>query len=599
MIKNKIIYPLALGALVLSGCATNSVLDKDARNKIITKNLSLLEKNQPDLVGMKLTLPDAIARALLFNMDVRTKAMEQAVELGQLSVENLEMLPQLTAKAGYSVRSKQSASYSKNLITNTVSADASTSTDKKLTTASLGLTWNILDFGQAYLKSQQQSDNVLIAQERRRQTMQNIISDVRLAFWQAYAGQHALSDVNSVIKDTKIALSQISKLEREFPTLALQSQAELLETLQKLLQLKRNIEKSPYKLAALINIKPGKKLHIVAKHKPSLARLRISNSSKYKLCSNESFIESLERRTLLSRPELRISDYNVRIRQKELKKVLISMLPGVGIDFSHNYTNNSFAVNNKFSQLGLSVNFNIFNLFKYPAHKRAANARLALEEQRRLAFSLAALTQLHVSIADYNSIYREMKYSTKLKNVNFKILKHQKDEARANGLSEREVKRNIEVIISRLNSIQTHISDHILYADLQNALGRVYVSLGEEISSPVNLTMLSAKMNKSEATQALKNLKVDIKRRVNQMRNFNKYLKQTANVSCSNVSQTSKKAIKMQTKVKAKAKINKSAKAITLEKFDKEITSKTYKEQKNAGYTLLDKEQSTMSFTDK
>ncbi len=539
MIKNKIIHLVALSSLVLSGCASNSVLDKEERNKIITRNLDLLEKNQPELKSDELTLSEAIARALLFNMDARTKAMEQAVELGQLGVDNLEMLPQLTAKAGYSVRNNRSASFSQNLVTGSRSSDPTTSTDKNLRTASLGLTWNLLDFGQSYIKSKQQADNVLIAEERRRQTMQNIISDVRLAFWQAYAGQHALPDVELVINDTKRALSQIKQLEKDFPTLALESQAELLETLQKLLKLKRNIEKAPYKLAALVNLKPGRKLLIKAEHQPKLSKLKISDSSGYKSCRDESLIESLERRALLSRPELRISDYNVRIRQKELKKVLISMLPGIGIDLSHNYTSNSFAVNNRFNQLGLSVNFNIFNILKYPAHKKAANARLALEEQRRLAFSLATLTQLHVAIADYNSIHKELNYSNKLKKVNFRILKHQRDEAVANGLSKSEVNRNIEVIISRLNSIQSHIVDHVLYADLQNSLARVYVSLGEEISSPINLSVLSTRMNKDDATQALNNLTPVIKQRIADMRNFNNYLRQDSAVDCDSNSSAS------------------------------------------------------------
>ena len=47
------------------------------------------------------------------------------------------------------------------------------------------MSWNLLDFGVSYYRARQQADQVLIAEERKRKVVQNILADTRNAYWRA------------------------------------------------------------------------------------------------------------------------------------------------------------------------------------------------------------------------------------------------------------------------------------------------------------------------------------------------------------------------------------------------------------------------------
>src|SRR5690606_29006486 len=103
------------------------------------------------------TLEEAMARALKYNLDNRLKMMEQALAHHQLDIANFNLLPQLTANAGYVTRDNRYGSSSQDLATGQQSLVPSTSLDKTYRTADLSFSWNILDFGVSYYQAHQQA----------------------------------------------------------------------------------------------------------------------------------------------------------------------------------------------------------------------------------------------------------------------------------------------------------------------------------------------------------------------------------------------------------------------------------------------------------
>jgi outer membrane protein TolC len=101
-------------------------------------------------VTAPLTVSDAIARALKYNLDRRAKMMEEALALGQTKVDRWDMLPRLTANAGYSYRSEPYATVSRDSNTGQDGNSYTYSTEQNTRTADLGLSWNVLDFGLSY-----------------------------------------------------------------------------------------------------------------------------------------------------------------------------------------------------------------------------------------------------------------------------------------------------------------------------------------------------------------------------------------------------------------------------------------------------------------
>ncbi|MBF0446303.1 MAG: TolC family protein, partial [Magnetococcales bacterium] len=132
---------------------------------------SLFEKQEQ--ITHPLTIYDAMARSIKYNLDHRFKIMEEALSLRQLNIAKMSMLPNLALSAGYSDRSNEASSLG------TGALQASTSSDRVSKTGNLTMSWNILDFGVSYFQAQQEADRVLIAAERRRKVIHNLMSDVR------------------------------------------------------------------------------------------------------------------------------------------------------------------------------------------------------------------------------------------------------------------------------------------------------------------------------------------------------------------------------------------------------------------------------------
>ena len=130
-----------------------------------------------------LTLEEAFARAMAYNLDERVKGMERQVAARDFEISKFDLLPKVIANAGASTRNNELASSSISVITGTQTLEPSTSTDRDLKFADLTTSWNILDFWVSYFNSKQQADRVLVAEEQRRRVLQALFQDVRRAFW--------------------------------------------------------------------------------------------------------------------------------------------------------------------------------------------------------------------------------------------------------------------------------------------------------------------------------------------------------------------------------------------------------------------------------
>jgi outer membrane protein TolC len=105
----------------------------------------------------------------------------------------------------------------------------------------------------------------------------------------------------------------------------------------------------------------------------------------------------LEETALVSRPELREQDYQVRINAAETRKTLLRMLPGIELSAGGHYDSNSFLVNNSWADVGVKATWNLFNLMSGPAAHSAAKANEQVGELQRQAMSLAIMAQLYVA----------------------------------------------------------------------------------------------------------------------------------------------------------------------------------------------------------
>ena len=494
---------LALVGLVLSACSSAPVelSDQELEQRTVQTLDDLFDK-YPE-VEQEVTLGEAMARALLFNLDDRVQLLKIAVEQKAKNVERLDLLPKLTLDAGYSSFSENLASFNKNTVTEIRSTQPTISSEDESVQANLSLAWNILDFGVSYVRSQQQADRILIAEARRQQTMQNVLTDVRAAFWRAYAAQQWEQPVEKLLADLEIGLENSRRAGESGAVTkeeALRVQSGLLETMGDLLTIKKRLAGAKNELAGLMNLRPGEpyQLALDKNVKSQIDNERRNGFEGLRL--NDKQVISLEETALITRPELLIADYNVRIMQKDIKRLMFSMLPGVDLSLGGYYDGNDFKRYDQYTRLGLNVGYDLFNLMKWPAHKQQAKNKVLLEEEKRKALAMAVLTQLHVALAQHGLTQRQLNYANRLARVDEKILNEN-----VNQLNVGAARPN-EVLQSRLNYVESGLTRDWLFAERQRTVDQLYIASGISLAEPLPRNVieqqdLSVKLN--EVTRAM------------------------------------------------------------------------------------------------
>src|SRR3569832_139754 len=194
--RKQIFVIIAGTTLILGGCANSP-------NPFTGQQLSDIahQDRQASLHGIEplsgpLTLLEAIARALKYNLEHRVRMLELAMAVGHLDASRYDMLPRLLANAGYSSRDEENIRRATATVTGAPSlAKPYISNERSHVTSDIGLTWNVLDFGASYYSAKQNADRVLAAAERRRKAMHLLTQNVRSAFWRAACAVNLRADV--------------------------------------------------------------------------------------------------------------------------------------------------------------------------------------------------------------------------------------------------------------------------------------------------------------------------------------------------------------------------------------------------------------------
>jgi outer membrane protein TolC len=351
---------------------------------------------------------------------------------------------------------------------------ASTSSEKQVKDVNGILVWNALDFGVSYVRAQQQSNEVLITEERRRKVVQNIVQDVRYAYWRAVSAQHLLDNMDTLLDRTYSALQrsrQLESLRAQAPIQSLSYQKALLEIIQDMWLYRRDLATAKTELAALMNLKPGTPYTVVD---PSM-------DAPLPAADQFGALEKLEEQALLNRPELMEEHYQVRISTLEVKKAMLEMLPGLEFNLGGRYNSNYLLWENSWSEAGVNISWNLFNIFKGPANKRVAETQVRLDDARRLALSMAVITQVHLAHQRYQVALSDFAVTEDLVAVEKRIQSLMEAEQKA------AVENELEVIRSMASTLVAEMQHDLGYAEVQNSIGRILNSVGVDPLPGVSL----------------------------------------------------------------------------------------------------------------
>lgn len=449
-------------ALAISGCAvTSQPIERSVSEQRAQSDLQAMFADQEPLNG-PLTLHEAMARAVKYNLEARLKVMEEAMAQRQVDLATFDMLPRMALSAGYAGRNNVSASSSQSIETGTQSLEPSTSQDRDRGVADLTMVWNVLDFGVSYVSAKQQGDQRLIVEERRRKVVHTIIQDVRSAYWRAVAADRLLSQIDSLMTRVAEARDNSQRLSEQRigdPIQALSYQRALIEATRQLEEQRRALSLAKTELATLINLPLGTQVELAPETGYQVPELKVE-------------LGTLEQEALASRPELREQDYQARISAAETRKAMLRLLPGLEFSAGGHYDSNSFLVNQSWADYGVKVTWNLFNVLSAPAAIDVAKAGQEVADARRQAMSMAILAQLHVANANFREAQRQFRTSQQLAGLDGQIVEQLRNRYKAQGIGE------LELIQGELNTLQADLRRDLAYAELRNSYGQLFASVG-------------------------------------------------------------------------------------------------------------------------
>lgn len=453
---------VAAAALAVGACAiTPQPIGLDEQIATAVRDREVMYASQEPVSGA-ISLEEALARAIKYNLDHRVALMERALEDRALDVASVDLLPELAGRAGLRTRDNVQASSSRSILSGRESLEPSTSTDENLGTADLQLSLNVLDFGLSYFGAKAQANRVLAAEQRRRRVVLSIADQVRSAYWEAVTAEQLQPRVAAALSDARRALdfARQAESERLLPPLeTLQFQRALLEIVQQLEVVESELAIAKAQLAGLMNLPPGTSYRLQAPRRGGAGRL------PYRLAD-------LEAVSMVARPEVQEELYAARNVALETRSEIMRLLPGLSLFGGVNYDSNSFLVNNSWADAGLSVTWNLLRLVALPSIVAEGEARETVADTRRLALRMAILTQVNLAYRRYERAQRLYARAASIQDVEQRIAQATRsaEEQDASSLLERVRAQAAAVLATRARNRAL--------AEVQNALGSVYAAAG-------------------------------------------------------------------------------------------------------------------------
>ncbi|WJM87569.1 TolC family protein [Dickeya chrysanthemi] len=473
---------IALACALLAGCAvTPEPMTAQEQVAQAMSDRSRMFADQEPVRGT-VTLEEAIARALKYNLSQRVALMEQAMEDDLRDVARLDMLPKLAARAGLQTRDNVAASSSQSITTGRQSLEASTSQDQNSRNGDLTLSWNVLDFGISYVNARMQANKTLAAEERRRKVVADITRQVRTAYWEAATAQRLKPEVTRALSEARQSLEYARQTERErllAPVEALRFQKNMLEMVRQLEVVDSDLALAKSRLAALMNLPPASDFSLVVPDENSL------NTPKMRYTLGE-----LENVSMVRRPEIREESYQARNAVLEARRSLLRLLPGVNLFAGINGDSNSYLVNHSWASAGVQVSGNLLNVFAWSSVKRAGESAQALAESRRQAMRMAVLAQVNIAWQEYQSSVQMFNRYQELARIQQGIYRQTALNYHNQAATQME-----QVRVSTETILTTRARDRS-YAAMQNALGSIYQASGlDMLPDRVGDTSLAALSN--------------------------------------------------------------------------------------------------------
>jgi outer membrane protein TolC len=459
----------------LAGCSIAPVaLTSEQIADSASLNFSRVTLGQEAVHGA-ISLNEAIARALKYNLDHRVEMMNVSLRSAEASLASLDMLPKLVANAGYVARDSDYTARSLDIplgIETDIFAPPpranSISSEREYNENDVTFSWNILDFALSYVRANQAADRHLIALETKRKIIQRIVEDTRTAYLRALSSDRVsrrLAKIEGRVKSAIARSRTTSSSGAETPLTALSYERELVQIRQVAQQLQHELNLARAQLAALMDIAPGTDFKLVD-HEYNVQPFAFDLSA-----------EEMVAEAIFNRSEIREVAYQQRITEREATAALLEVLPGLKIHGADAFDSNQFLLHNDWVSWGLAASGNLIKVIQLPAKRATIAAQGEVLDQKALAVTMVVMTQVYVGRTRYRHAHEAFLTAKEYLAVQGKLVQQLRAEASADLVGEQTLIRE------EMNLLVAEVQRDISFADLQNAAGTMISTLGYDVQA--------------------------------------------------------------------------------------------------------------------
>ena len=316
----------------------------------------------------------------------------------------------------------------------------------------LKVAWNVLDVSTVYMQNSNKLFQANVAFEESRKVIHNILQETRSLYWRSLAAQRLIPIIDDMTENLTLEVDEINSRAKEYAahgkslsTQELMTKRQYMDAVQKAAELKRQMENSSIELATFMGFHPSTEYHLVGAEYGNFSIPYMKNN-----------LADLEWLALSNRPELKVYDIGqnineLRIQVKDLKD------PGM-----KNYQKNPRYYNDLWSRKAREVTISVFEDLKQPNRKD-------LNTLRRQRATSIILSQLYVAWAQYMSAVEDYDISMEIANTSENIAE---DVTIQDGSYAEKSK------LESARAINDEAKAFLAYADVQDALGNLYASIG-------------------------------------------------------------------------------------------------------------------------
>lgn len=384
------------GLLALSGCASIDFDRNAEREGNIAKDLRVLEHSAGQVLPDRpLAFQEVLELALSNNLELKVAEHELEIASRERLASRLEMLPRLDAEAGATRRSDPEV---KSVLgpDGRPSGASSLSEPRHSRTADLTLTWNVLDFMTAAIRSDQREMQQAQLEYRRQKIRQRIALEVTTAYWRAAAAEDALEYSYNVKRQMERQYERLTASMRDRSVSLLagkEAQLKLIELSIAIQKLHGNLSTARLELVQLMGLKQATEIRL---QRPDLRTVIAALPRPADLD-----IKKLEFAALRNHPVLFENDLQARLLQEDTRAAMVSLFPGLSLFAGRHYDDSTLLRTNTWNAIGAELSWNLFAL---PAKFQRLEAR-ELAEQRgevdRVLVTASVITQVHLGLLDY------------------------------------------------------------------------------------------------------------------------------------------------------------------------------------------------------